>query len=406
MIKKRRTTDPIILTIYFVLKPFYLWSSGLPQPADLLLIMYMVIAVMMNGGKLKAIYATIKWKNTFFVLCIIQLLVNLFWYLFTDDREMIVASAQYFFNYLAISLCIHIIADSGVEKTAKAVCSGSFISVLIAAVSVMLGLGNDKSGRPSGFFNNPNQLGYYAIIVLTIMLLFRNMIHKKQYWVMLFATIYLNIQSLSKASVISVVILLLAEAIVLYREDRNIKRFALMLLIVSVLGTIIFLFLFSDLALFFNSPILLQLKTRMIGISTENDSSLMTGRGYARVYEMGINYLWGMGEGAYERFETLKRFEVHSTYINLFVSYGVIVFAGYIKLFAQAIKCHYRTFRNIAYMSGLFFYFLTHNGIRNTLLWILLALLISDNQYYLENKKSYFDLTEYNKISSTWSDKG
>ena len=108
----------------------------------------------------------------------------------------------------------------------------------------------------------------------------------------------------------------------------------------------------------------------------ENDSSLSTGRGYSRVWEIGYHFLWGKGEGAYYRFQIMTGLEVHSTFVNILVSYGLIGFAAYVYLIMKPMLHKGETVRNLACFSGLFLYFFTHNGIRNTLLWILLAVVL------------------------------
>ena len=56
---------------------------------------------------------------------------------------------------------------------------------------------------------------------------------------------------------------------------------------------------------------------------TENDTALGTGRGYNRIFEMD-HFVFGMGEGGYDRFSSLNGMEAHSSYVTLFVSYGVV----------------------------------------------------------------------------------
>ena len=69
---------------------------------------------------------------------------------------------------------------------------------------------------------------------------------------MLVAAVYLNIQSLSKASVIAVFVLLLGASIISYSEERNVNRLLGSLLIVGALGITAYLFLFTDFALIFS----------------------------------------------------------------------------------------------------------------------------------------------------------
>ena len=141
----------------------------------------------------------------------------------------------------------------------------------------------------------------------------------------------------------------------------------------------LFIFLFTDSPLVMNNRTLYLARYRLLNMNNERDSDLGEGRGYARAEEVGTNILWGMGEGAFDRFIYKTGAEVHSTYVNMYVSYGLIGIIGYAWIIGYAVLCRKRVIRNIACMSGLLLYFVTHNGIRNTLFWIMLALVIADN---------------------------
>ena len=103
---------------------------------------------------------------------------------------------------------------------------------------------------------------------------------------------------------------------------------------------------------------------------------LGSGRGYSRIWEIGVHFLWGVGEGAYNRFQTMKGMEIHSTFASLLVSYGLTGLIGYALIFFRGIVYRGNAIRNLIVFSGVLLYQVTHNGIRNTLLWLFLALFI------------------------------
>ena len=123
-------------------------------------------------------------------------------------------------------------------------------------------------------------------------------------------------------------------------------------------------------------------------MSAENDSDLGSGRGYDRIGELGYHFLWGMGEGAYGRFEALTNREVHATFVNILVSYGVIGLLVYFWILLSPMAMKQQTVRNYACYSGVLLYFLTHNGVRNTILWMLLAIVMmaGERKTYAEPK--------------------
>ena len=106
----------------------------------------------------------------------------------------------------------------------------------------------------------------------------------------------------------------------------------------------------------------------------EGDSELGTGRGYARLNEIGGLVLCGVGEGIYERFITLNGFEIHSAYASILVSYGIICAIMYVCLVKSAIYTSKYGLRYATLFISIAIYNITHMGLRNTLLWALLAI--------------------------------
>lgn len=106
-------------------------------------------------------------------------------------------------------------------------------------------------------------------------------------------------------------------------------------------------------------------------ILTEN---LITDRGYYRITEYPEYWILGAGEGAYlERFGRIMEF--HSTLGNIQVSYGIIGLILFLKFLYLALKNN--KFRDWYILFCILIYGITHNGIRNSLFWIFLALLVS-----------------------------
>jgi hypothetical protein len=107
-----------------------------------------------------------------------------------------------------------------------------------------------------------------------------------------------------------------------------------------------------------------------MSIGHDSDDSL-EGRGYDRIWKHPEYWIFGAGEGEYYRFGVGMEF--HSTLGNLQVSYGILGL-GLFLIMLFLIMRHDR-YQNAYIILFLMMYGLTHNGIRNTLLWILLGLL-------------------------------
>lgn len=119
---------------------------------------------------------------------------------------------------------------------------------------------------------------------------------------------------------------------------------------------------------------------RIMDIGKNKDDNL-EGRGYDRIFNHPEYLLLGAGEVDIKRFKSFDG-EIHSTFGNLFFSYGVIGLALFLGIIISLIKGN--NFTNYYYIIPLFLYSLTHNGIRNTILWILFALI-----YYMKHHETH-----------------
>ena len=121
----------------------------------------------------------------------------------------------------------------------------------------------------------------------------------------------------------------------LFREDSTRAN--------SIWRILLFLLTFAALYLvFFSNDIrlisrfgLVNLRYRLMNL--EADDQLWMGRGYQRITEVGIHFLWGMGEGDFYRFTSLNGVEAHSAYVTIYVSYGLIGLFGYAYLFKRTL---------------------------------------------------------------------
>ena len=150
----------IILTIYLVLKPLYLFSSGLPQISDMFLIAAALYMLVRERGKILIPNEYSTWINTFILTLIFQIIVQAVWWMKTSENQMLLMATYFVFNFIASLLCIYIGKNIGPEKLKLAICKGCFYSIIVTAVGFVVRGGSGI--RSTGFFNNPNQLGYYS----------------------------------------------------------------------------------------------------------------------------------------------------------------------------------------------------------------------------------------------------
>lgn len=372
----------LIITVYFTLKPIYLNSSGTLQISDIILIIFLFFYFIHNRFRFALRRKSQKLIIGFFVLVVYQAVINMIWSLRTGDVYMNRRTLYYVFNLIAFSSSVLIGEKVGSERLKKAMAFGSLYGLIFTCIGMLVYSGGSRN---TGFFNNPNQLGYYAVLMLTVLVVCRNQYSRVQRSVVFIISAWAAIVSLSKAAVIA----FFAELVVVvlsYQKNRSAKRLVFVLFLILLLAMSVYLLLYADVSFVNNNITLRRLRYRILYMTSENDSGLAYGRGYARIFEVFPHILWGTGEGAYWRFVAKHNTEVHSTLISLLTCYGLIGITGYFKIF---VRCMGRNKNQIkkscVFLFGVFMYSLTHNGIRNTLLWMILALLLCINE---ENEKT------------------
>ena len=356
-----------ILTIYIALKPLYLSQSGSLQICDIFMVFGLIYLFFSSHGRVCLPVCAKPFIKALLSFVVFVIAINGLWTL--TGYSYIKPILYYIFNFLAVIICLCVYQKNGKKAFLQAIFNGVFLSAIIS----LIGLGiNAGSGRATGFFNNPNQLGYYGVVIIAFVFLLSEDSWTFKNIFSFFVGACCVILSGSKAAFIATAIQILL-IVILFDNRKSYKSIVKRAVATAAFGIFLYIFLFTDIldGSFFKSVI--RMRNRLLSIFTENDSDLGSGRGYDRIKELGIHFLWGMAEGNYSRFVSLSGLEAHSTYVSVFVSYGLIGFLLYIFFLAIAIFRKNRTLKNFAIASGPLMYGLTHNGIRNTLVWVLLA---------------------------------
>jgi hypothetical protein len=292
--------------------------------------------------------------------------VNTLWFLFIDQSQekrfpTFVHSLFYIYNFFAVMAAIRIynqIKDKFFTLTAYAVGLSLILQVLISFSGVYSG------GRDSLFFNNPNQLGYYALLGGSLFIYLTKYVKLNTIFqiVVLLCFIYITLISASKAAFAGAIILTVLAFI--NQGLLSFKQFG----IISV-AVIIGYFIFTEserVQGVFNYTL-----NRFSNIGSQGDDSY-EGRGYDRILNEPGYLVFGAGEGGYYRFDSLlDTGEIHSTFGTLIFSYGI---PGTLLFFLFA----FHVFRSSSFMELMYIipitaYSVTHQGFRNTLFWVFLA---------------------------------
>lgn len=365
--------DKIILFLYssyFVLFPYYFWDSGLPQLSDLIIVLALIIYLL--NGKFK-LYLFIKVKPFLFTgLLFISYVIfsNLVWTIIVDNPgKMWIVPAYYIFNFIVCVFTISLYAEYG-KKFLKIIYKAIIISTLCQLI-MLITSGGFTGGRMTLSFNNPNQLGYYALLTSSILIFLSDKVEIKGLWflIALISNLLLIIASLSSTAIVSYMGLMLLY-IFSKTENKKIKRKTIFFLIILLLAIFV---IHKVTDVFKNHKAIYGLRTRASTVERKTEN-LITDRGYYRITEYPEYWILGAGEGAYlERFGRIMEF--HSTLGNIQVSYGIIGLILFLKFLYLALKNN--KFRDWYILFCILIYGITHNGIRNSLFWIFLALLVS-----------------------------
>jgi hypothetical protein len=352
----------VLWALVVLLLPFYLFDSGIPQIADLLSGMLLVILLRTWHGRLPPSLA--KPLQLLLLFVVYATLVNVAWSFveltFSLDQKtgFLLAPTFYVFNGLMLFTFFVMFQRYGeflLWLTVRLVLTSVLIQVGVAFVQ------HRAIGRSVLMFNNPNQLGYYALLSACILLLGQKRLRLSTIAVTvgLAACAYLALLSASKAALVSIAGLGIV-------------------LVISKLRTVVVALLVFGVLIFTDNPFSAALDRASQRIEDDQSLGFFEERGYDRIVSHPQYVIAGAGEGGYYRFRetsAIGSHELHSSIATLFFCYGVfgtLLFG----VFMWAVMARTGVHAWIIVATG-FAYGMTHQGLRFRMLWLLLAMVIT-----------------------------
>lgn len=357
----------LIISLFLIFTPFYIFPSGLPQPADILVGFGLIIFIIFGGLK-KLINDIIVYHLLKFILLVS--VINLFYFLvFTSQgvsNRMFAPPLYYIFNCLIFIMFMSLLKFSESKKALNQLSLVIIISLALQSLLAFLGIQGKAWGGPRGaiFFNNPNQLGYYALLMISLFAILPSTYRRNKISIIfaLSLSIYLILHSGSRAALAGALLLGL---IMLYKERFQFKSSSILFIIGIGLSSVFFLQ-----TNFVQNRINL-LKDR----SNRNLNSNITEaqiRGYDRFWVHPEYILYGAGEGMVaNRLESYHNGELHSGFGTILFSYGILGLIFFLQIIYKVIENDKTLY--LIFLSPIFFYNLTHQGLRDSLFWTLLA---------------------------------
>lgn len=338
-----------LLILFVVSFPFYLFDSGGPQISTIfgaLLVVLMLPAISAATMRPMAV--------PLLLFTLIALIVN-----FVNDVlwgtnfALLKFSVFYVYNFLVFVAVFAMMSKDG-DTTARALIFGTLAA--LALQMALLPVSLTAGVRNSLFFNNPNQLGYWALLSASI-LAYAGALRGRRPTLLevggLVACVALVMFSQSKAAIAAIGVL------ILMRLGLSMRT-----MILGAIGMGVLLLLIDV------SSILQVTEERFSRIGVDQDDNIWN-RGYNRLFEYPEYLLFGFGEGAYWRIN--EELEAHSIFVTLIFSYGIAGFAAFAWFLIKAGGANTPT--NLLYLLPTLIYGLTHQGLRFTILWVFLGVL-------------------------------
>ena len=360
----------IIWFAYLALAPFYVFKSGYPQPADAIILLGAIPTLFLFLVK-----PNIKIPTTFlfgFLFVALTFLINVTHFAFLPDKKFFLSSLYYVYNF-GIFLFVISLFKKSPHKINSITYIALALSIFIELLVVATGYGSDV--RSQGSFNNPNQLSYWGLLSFALLIVIKRDKKINALDIVLISAIFLiQILSLSKAGIISTIFcfsILLCSQIV-----SNIHRIfvILFILIVSIYVTS---FNSNAFKAVLNIDTIEAVYTRLSTIGTQGDDSLK-GRGYTRIFDYPYYLILGAGEGGSWRYSPQSK-ELHSGLATLIFSYGIIGFTLFFTFLFFVFRG--RPWRHALLIIPIMLYGLTHQNIRFTYFWVVIAAVYSGRYF-------------------------
>jgi len=349
----------VVWALYLASIPIYVGASGLPQPGNALLFVLVPLALKGWNGKLPAsIRRTLRplaWFTAWvFVVNFSWALIHWKWGL----QDYVLHPLYYIFNAVVFFTALVIYQRHGevfVRVTGYVVIGVVLFQVVASVVS------RGDVTRGTLFFNNPNQLGYYALLSACLIALVQRPVKMSIVTASIALTgcTYLSVLSASRAATAGIGILFV---LLVFSNPR--------LIIVGIIAAVGLLAVGGPIA---SS---MDYSQRRALLERDPNADFVEERGYDRLWDYKEHLLLGAGEGDVERFSSAETArEIHSSAATVLFSYGVVG-ATLFLLFALRVitRAH---LRSTVILVPTFAYTIAHQGLRFTMLWVLLAVFVA-----------------------------
>lgn len=352
---------------YLFLKPFYFWSSGIPQVSDLFAFLAILITSL-YGVTYKETFRPYSHFKILLIFVFYTFLINIVHSFINQSLSPIIYSIYYFFNF-SLAFCFLYLIRFNYSGRVKFHRIMFALAVMMFIISLIY---PDQKVRKSFTFNNPNQLGAFCMMLVFFISYYfckmKDFLTKRQV-ISLFSSVLMIffVGTLSySAGAVGGMIFLIFLMVFFFN-----KRMA----IITVSITLALSYITFQIALL-DADFKEVIEIRLDKKESNSDIGFIKERGYDRILNHPEQLLIGGGEGLRERWNSFLinediQLELHSTVGTIVFSYGIPGLI--ITLYYIFIMCR-RDPLFLVFIVALFPYLITHNMLRNPLFWFALML--------------------------------
>jgi hypothetical protein len=353
--------EPILFfwCVFIAAIPIYVGESGMPQPGNALIFIIVPLALARWDGGLHR--SAVKMMRALILFTVWVCVVNYGWAVVTgkfSPQDYVIFPIYYVFNaavMLAAVLIHRRLGDLFLRATTYAVMFAVAYQVLASFV-----YSSDKY-RGALFFNNPNQLGYWALLAACTISLIQGRL-KLSLWVAggaITGCAYLAVLSASRAALAGIAILLI---LLVFSNPRVIVAGIITAIALTSLG----------------GPLANAIESSRRRAEMRDQAAaggFVEERGYDRLWEHKEYLLLGAGEGDLTRFDgPLHAHEIHSSAATVLFSYGLVGAVLFVLFIWRVIQG--APLRATLILVPTLAYTVAHQGLRFTMLWIMLAVFL------------------------------
>lgn len=356
--------DPSLLlwSLYILLFPIYVVPSGLPQPGEFVAILLSISVVRRWNGKLGP--HSLRALRSIGMFLIYAVIINLGWSLIMGTLQLnlkegfLLSPIFYIYNAVIFGLALLMYQRYGERFLWVTV---KMVLITVLAQVVISAMVRGGGGRAKVLFNNPNQLGYYAVLSASLLYVgqIRGWLSTVQVVIGTAASSYLALLSASKAALVCLVLVIIV---------GTFNRLRTVLLTAVVFAAFVFV----------AEPYLHVIEKATYRVQNDQTAGFFEERGYDRITSHPEYWLLGSGEGGYRRYagmSVIGSHELHSSAGTLFFCYGIVGTLLFLAFLVRVV--HGAGLQTAALLVPAAAYGLSHQGLRFTLLWVLLACVVA-----------------------------